>query len=270
MKLGVVGKGIVGSAVALGFQKKGHSILIYDKYKESDPLEKVVLNSEIIFICVPTPSNGDGSIDLSAVRESAQKINKIIDNIIIVIKSTVIPGTTNMLSKEFPKLKFVCNPETLDEDKALEHFLKPFRIMVGSRNTVVLEKMEALYKDFDCPKFFTINPTAVELIKYAANSFYALKVVFANQIYDLSEKLNVDYDFVKLALMADRYIGKNHLEVWHKGSSGTKPGRGAGGHCLKKDLAAFITLSDSLGYGQELLKKAQELNNEYLKESGKE
>ena len=259
MKIGIIGKGIVGNAIATVFENQGHEIFIHDKYKSpSLALEEVVKNSELNFVCVPTPSKENGGIDLSEVNDAVEKINwYAFCQTMVVIKSTVVPGTTMKLQRLFPKLLLASNPEFLDEDHAIDDFMNSRKQIIGSVHPPLIKKLLRLYSFMKCYKFVT-DPTTAELAKYANNAFYVLKVVYANQLFDLCQKLKADYNVIKRSLEVDKYGSKNHWEVYHKGY------RGAGGKCLKKDLDAFLNLGETIEASLDLLQAARKLNNEYL------
>jgi UDPglucose 6-dehydrogenase len=255
--IGIIGYGFVGEAVYYGFKPK-NKIRIYDKYKESDTFEETINNSEIIFICLPTPYKGD-KIDLTILDETLENINQLEPhNKIIVIKSTVIPGTTENYSKKYPALNFCFNPEFLREKHHLLDFVNADRTVIGTNNEEIKKEMIKLYND-NFPKIPIIpaSPTAAELSKYMANSFLATKVIFANEVYDLCKKLNVDYEDVKKMVISDNRIGSSHLDITQE--------RGYGGKCFPKDLIAFLALFKELQVDSSLLKAVHEKNNKIRK-----
>jgi UDPglucose 6-dehydrogenase len=245
--IGIVGYGMVGQAVAYGFSNS--KILIYDKYKESDPLETVVKNSDYIFICLPTPIKEDESgIDLSIIDENIQKIVKYTDGTdkIVIIKSTVVPGTTERYIKKYTQTLFCFNPEFLTERAFLQDFINTDRIIIGADNSLVFRKVSSVYQSImpNTPIFQT-DPTSAEMVKYMANCMLATKVIFANEIYDICEKLNINYDEVKKMVVADKRIGESHLDVTSL--------RGFGGKCFPKDLLALRALAKRLGVDTTIL-----------------
>ncbi len=247
IRIGIIGYGIVGQAVAYGFSN--NNILIYDKYKKLDPIEKVIKKSEYIFICLPTPIKCDESgIDLSIIDSNIEKITKLTNgtNKIIIIKSTVIPGTTKNYMKKYPKSLFCFNPEFLREKSYLQDFLITDRIIIGADNPVVFRKVSSLYKSItpDIPIFKT-DPTSAEMVKYMANCFLATKVIFANEMYDICKKLNINYSEVKKMVSADKRIGESHFDVTSL--------RGFGGKCFPKDLLALKALAKKLNVDTTIL-----------------
>lgn len=251
LKIGIIGLGMVGEPLRRWFEEKrgfklGVDLFCYD----TDPIKNYVDDynlADIIFIAVPTPSNPDGSCNISFVENVAGSLR---GEKIVVIKSTVPPGTTERLQKNFPQHKFLFNPEFLSESQAWEDFLKPVRQIVGytvrSRETAlaVLNLLPVSYYQspwiFSTYKFRGHTATEAEIIKYASNIFGAVKVSFGNMIFDVcasirdSEGLDLYYKNVIDALGADPRIGPAWLDVKH-GSY-----RGFGGYCFPKDLKAFM------------------------------
>ena len=253
MKIGIIGLGVVGTAVKEGF--KEHEIFTYDKFKNSNTIEEVTDNSELIFVSVPTPSNKQG-IDLSAVNKTIELLNKLNYTGLIVLKSTVPPGTTDSYKKKYPNLKLSHNPEFLTEKNAINDFQNPDRIIIGYYNEEDIKSFKEIHKKFDCPLMETI-PKVSEMIKYTANSFLATKVIFANQVYDYCKKLDIDYNEVKKGVLLDNRIGKTHFDVTEE--------RGYGGMCFPKDVYAFIKSAKKQGIKLDLLKKVHEINQKIRK-----
>lgn len=263
--IGIIGYGIVGKAVEYGFKeagliakwfKKGNTVLFHDKYKPSPSLKEVVEKSEFIFVCLPTPFNGKtNKIDLSIMDEAIKKIAEFAENTdkIIIIKSTIVPGTTKRYAQTYPNCNFCFNPEFLTESNYLNDFIKADRIVIGAEDDYIKKRVEKLYRErFPKIPIFLTDPITAELSKYMANSHLAAKVIFANEIYDLCQKLKVDYDQVKEIVVADRRIGKTHFDV-------TKE-RGFGGKCFPKDIVALIGLYNELGIDASLLKTVWKKN----------
>lgn len=247
-KLGIIGHGIVGQAVEYGF-KKGNELFIYDKYKDSTPLAEVVNNSEFVFVCVPTPMKDDGSgIDLGIIEEVVGEIASLTNNTdkVVVIKSTVVPGTTAKLAEKYPHTKFAFNPEFLTEANYLEDFVNADRTVVGTFENTVSIRLISLYKT-QFPKIPVIatDPTSAEMVKYFCNVFLATKVTFANEMYDLCQKLGIKYEEVKKMAVMDKRIFDSHLDVTTM--------RGFGGKCFPKDTVALLGLFRELGVDSSLI-----------------
>jgi len=254
LKIGICGVGMVGGAIKDYFEKKGIKSFLYDKGKDLGSIEDIN-QADVIFICVPTPFN-DG-FDLSYVREACDYIK---GNKILVIKSTVWPGTTDKLQEEYPHHKFLFNPEFLTEITAEQDMNYPDRQIVGYTDksfTVAGDIMQIL----PLAPFESIMPAAeAEMVKYFGNTWFSIKVIFANQMYDLCKKLNLNYDRIVESAGADKRIGRSHLAVFHKGY------RGYGGKCLVKDIRALIQFADENEVDLQLHKKAEEINNQLMKQ----
>lgn len=259
-KIGICGVGMVGGAVSNYFKSKGMDPLLYDPYKNLGSAEEVN-GSDIVFICVPTPylKNGKG-FDLSYVENVCENMK---GERILVIKSTVLPGTTEKLQEKYPQHKFLFNPEFLSEATADEDMQNPDRQLLGytERSKDVAEDVLSLLPKAPYEK--TMSATEAEMVKYFNNTFNAIKVIFANQMYDLCQTLNINYDNVMEAAAKSKFIKtKDHLKVWHKDF------RGYGGKCLPKDIRALIKFADSLDVDLKLHRTAEEINNKLMKEQG--
>ena len=273
MKIGIVGMGVVGTAVATGFKIKGFEVMCYDKYLRNinySPLPDVVRHCEILFVCVPTPNAEDGSIDLSIVDDVIEKMDNLTKHYfferLIVIKSTVAPGTTRANQEKYSdgNLLFFMSPEFLDSDSALKDFLEPDKIIIGytDKSRTKTQIIESIFIQFDA-RIFMMPSDEAEMVKFATNAYFVLKTVFVNEMYDLCQKSDIDFERVRDAFVKNRRIGNSHFEPIHKG------GRGAGGACLPKDLSAFIHFGDENKVSLELLKEVQTINTRLLEESGK-
>lgn len=239
VNIGIVGYGYVGQAVAYGFDKTSRGsdkILYYDKYKESSPLKKVIDKSEFIFIALPTPMKKDESgIDSSIIDENIAEITKYTNGTdkIIIIKSTVVPGTTEKYEKMYPRTHFSFNPEFFTEANYLDDFLNAEKTIIGANNDLVSRRVAVMYRQrFSKTQIFQTDPTTAELVKYFANVFLSLKVTYANYFYDYCQKLGVKYEEMKKMAAMDPRIVDKHLEVTSV--------RGFGGKCFPKDLVAIL------------------------------
>lgn len=248
VKIGIVGWGIVGHALSEEF--KEHEIHIYDKFKETESLEEVVKQSEFIFICVPTPMK-KGKIDLSIMDEDIKQIVKFTDNTdkIVVIKSTVVPGTTADHEKIFPNTLFAFNPEFLREATYLEDSLNPDRIVIGANNNKVAERLYDLFRTrFPNTPVFKTDSTTAEMAKSMANCFLATIVIYNNVIFDICQALEIDYKRVAEIVSADhRFANLNYFDV--------SPERGFGKKCLPKDLNELIDRAKELNVDTGFLEK---------------
>jgi len=273
-KVGIIGVGMVGGPLKRYFEEekgyeRGKDLFLYDIALEKGFFDDVN-NADIIFVSVPTPRTKDGA-GLGAV-ESA--FNMIKGEKVVVLKSTVPPGTTEALQSKYPSLKILFNPEFLTEKRAWEDFIKPDRQIVGFTASSIdaayivlslLPKapfMSPWGKNTYAP--IKITATEAEIIKYGGNVHFARKVNFANVLAILSNKLGVNYENVRAGMSADFRIGDSHLDVNHGGY------RGFGGYCFPKDLDAFIShLNDNgLGHAAKLLKEDWNFNEKLLNEQG--
>lgn len=282
-KIAVIGVGYVGLTTAVGLAQLGHQVMgvdndaiKIDKLKlgqspifEKD-LDKYLLNNlqssrlsfennlekvtecEFVFLCLPTPQLEDGSADISTVLEVAKELNNVIsENTIIVIKSTVPIKTHEKVKKLITKQnsEVVSNPEFLREGVALEDFLNPDRIVIGSSSKKAAEKVAELYKKINSEIIFTDN-TSAELIKYASNSYLAVRLSFVNELAAYAEKIGGNVVQVLEAMGKDKRIGNHFL----------KPGPGWGGMCFPKDVSELKTSAELLDQPIELLNAALESN----------
>ena len=248
-KLGFIGYGIVGKATADGFRSGGHKILFHDKFKKSESLETVVLESEFIFICVPTPMFSDyQGIDLAIVEDVVEKVAKRVletqdgKKKVVVIKSTVVPTTTAKFIKKYPKVSFVVNPEFLTESNSSWDFMHPDRTIIGARDknaALALKKLNQTILPKNS-KFFLTDSTTAEFAKYMSNCYLAAKTMIANEFYQLAQKLGINYDEARVMVEADPRVG-SHIKV-----PGPDGYLGFGGKCFPKDMVALLSLGKAL------------------------
>ncbi|OGJ86836.1 MAG: hypothetical protein A2268_14285 [Candidatus Raymondbacteria bacterium RifOxyA12_full_50_37] len=253
-KLGIIGFGIVGKAVEYGFRGSGNIITAYDKYKDLATLQTVVTSSEFIFVCLPTPYKNE-RIDLSIMDENIEQAAKFASGTdkIIIIKSTVVPGVTRAYVKKYPGVKFCFNPEFLTEANFLEDFVKGDRIVIGADDDKVSLRVTDLYRErFPLMPLYRTDLTTAEMVKYMANCYLATKVIFANEIFELCEKLGIKYEEVKSMVVADKRIGNTHLDVTTV--------KGFGGKCFPKDMVALMGLYRELGLDCSLMEAAWKKN----------
>ena len=267
-KIGIVGRGFVGSAVEFGFSPQTgcdvDDLYIYDKDKlrSLHSLEDVVLYSDFIFLSVPTPSNEDGSINLSYVEDALQRISEItaeieqeispvptdLDNIVL-IRSTVTPGTTKKLQEKYQNLRLVFNPEFLTERSANFDFINQTRYILGGdkQNT---NKVADLYRwrFGDTIPVIETNYQTAELIKYMNNCFFATKVSFLNEMKQVSDRCEADWDMAVEGFIRDGRIGHSHMSV-----PGPDGKFGFGGKCFPKDISAMISFGNKLGLDMHTL-----------------
>ncbi len=290
MKLGIIGTGYVGLVSGVCFAENGNDVVCMDiderkinRLKTADPviyepqlkellkknidegrvtfttsLKDVVQQSEVIFLCLPTPPFEDGSVDLTRVLDVSEKMAKHINGYkVIVSKSTVPVGTCDEINKiisKGTKKKFdvVSNPEFLKEGAAVSDFMSPDRIVVGTKSKKAADVMRELYSSFMrvSERFILMDERSSELTKYAANSMLALRISFMNELANLSERVDADISMIRAGIGSDPRIGNSFLF----------PGVGYGGSCFPKDVKGLIKTAEEYNYSFEILKTIDEIN----------
>lgn len=291
MNICIIGAGYVGMVTGACFAEKGHQITFIEL--EEGKVEKInnaippiheegldellkrnikrikatteyasLENADLIFICVGTPSMDDGSIDLSYVKITAEKIGERIGEKwnTIVVKSTVTPGTTEGIvlpiiekisgKKAGKDFGVAMNPEFLREGKAVGDFMHPDRIVIGIMEKKSEKMLRKIYEPFHAPIFIT-KPSTAEMIKYASNALLATKISFSNEIGNLCKMMRIDTYEVMKAVGMDHRISPHFLNA----------GAGFGGSCFPKDLRAIISLANKEGYEMDLLKSVMRIND---------
>ena len=295
MRLSIIGTGYVGLVTAACFAKLGHSVIcvdidpekiqkinkgispIYEQgldnllltYKEritaTTEYQDAVENTDATFLCVGTPSKKDGSLDVSYLKKATQQIAAILKEKktwhLIIVKSTVLPGTTQDLvlplleqssgKKAGTDFGLAMNPEFLREGVAIQDFLTPDRIVIGSYDERSRTTVRELYKNFSCPLVET-TLSAAEMIKYASNAFLATKISFINEIGNLCKKLNIDTYQVATGMGLDTRIGRPFLDS----------GIGWGGSCFPKDVDALIAWADEIHEPIRIIKSVKAVNTD--------
>jgi UDPglucose 6-dehydrogenase len=259
-QIAIMGTGMVGGAVDRYFKTQNIQAALYDPPKGLSDTS-VLQNADVIFVAVPTPFYLDGSgFDDSFLREALSAIPA--EGKIIVLKSTILPGTTDRLQALYPQHRILFNPEFLTESRVDEDMQHPNRQIVGftEQSKGDAEMVMALLPR---APFQKIVPARVaEMVKYFGNAFYALKVAYANQMFDACEKLGIPYDLVKECAAAEPWVGGMHLNIVHNGY------RGYGGKCLPKDTRSIIQLANTVGVNLSLLRAAEEYNNALVQGQG--
>ena len=263
-KIGVVGNGYVGGAVAHGFSPASTGrceVKVHDTLPERsmNTLEETVNDSEFVFVSVPTPMNTNGSISLKYINKVFEQINGInrrSDNIII-LKSTVVPGTTEKLQKKFPDLNIVFNPEFLTEKSARLDFINQTRIILGGAK-IHTSKVAKLFKErFKYCHIIQTDFKTSELVKYFGNVFFSVKVSFANEMKMICDTIGADWTTALEGFVADGRVGDSHLNV-----PGPDGKLGFGGSCFPKDINAFMSFAENIGVNVNTIKGAWETNLE--------
>jgi UDPglucose 6-dehydrogenase len=250
--VGIIGEGVVGGALRAFLEDDGHDVRVFDPPKGYRAIEELD-DAEIVFICVPTPyTHGIGFDD----RHLLAAVSALSGQRAIVIKSTVLPGTTQMLQQRLPQHRFLFNPEFLREATAYEDFVSPDRQIVGCTYASLGDANRVMAMLPRAP-FERICPASeAEMAKYVANAFLAVKVTYANEVFDLCDRLHIDYGSVKDIVAADERIGGSHLDVLEGGY------RGYGGKCLPKDTKSLLDLARSVGVDLNLLLTTDRINAE--------
>ncbi len=289
MKLTIIGTGYVGLVTGTCFAEVGHQVICVDKDEAKVKLlrsggmpiyepgledmvkrnvaagrlsftsstEEGVVNSDVIFIAVPTPPQPDGSVDLSFMEAVSREIAQNMTSYKIVVDKSTVPvkigdkvaETIKRYCKAQVDVDVVSNPEFLREGFAVDDFMKPDRVVVGVRSQRPVQAMKNIYQPFNCPVIVT-DINSAELIKHAANSFLALKISYINAISVLCEATGANVQEVASGIGLDSRIGRKFLDA----------GLGFGGSCFPKDLSAFIKISEQVGYDFKLLKEVQNIN----------
>lgn len=250
LKIGIIGVGMVGTPLKRYFEeleghKRGETIFLYDTDPKKGYFDDIN-KADVIFISVPTPRTPEGSAGLNALKSS---FRLIAGSKIVVIKSSVPPGTTESFQKKYPQHKVLFNPEFLTEANAWENTKNPDRQFVGwtkkSRDAakIVLGFLPKAPMRSPSDKL-NMSATEAEIVKYGANMFLTRKVTFANAIFDLASHLRADYENIKIGIASDQRIGPSHLDIHYHGY------RGYGGYCFTKDTEALIAHCKGLGLKQ--------------------
>jgi UDPglucose 6-dehydrogenase len=279
MNIGVIGTGYVGLVTGACLAEFGHEITMMDiderkievlkKFKshiyEPGIEELIAKNKErinfttrledavkdVIFLCLPTPDDGNGEADLSYVFDVAKKLAKMVKNSLIVVKSTVPVGTCERLKKIIPHAEIVSNPEFLREGTAIHDFMNPDRIVIGVESESAKKIMEKVYEK-QKNKIIFMDLKSAEMVKYASNAFLALKISFINEIARLCEVTGANINNVKIGVGSDKRISPHFLNA----------GIGWGGSCFPKDVNALIKMGKKHGIEMKIVKAAKEVNYE--------
>jgi len=259
MKIGIVGQGYVGTAVKDVFQKH-YDIETYDineSLSSTKTIKDLVKLVDLIFVCVPTPMNPDGSCNTFSVKKVISQIDNVRNKrcSIVAIKSTVSPGTTESLNKKCKSIKVVFNPEFLTEANFIDDFKNQNRIIIGGPRPASTKLRQVYSLAFPEVPIIKTGSTTAEMVKYMTNSFLATKVSFANEMKMICDKMNIDYDKVVEYSTYDDRLGKSHWAV-----PGPDGKLGFGGSCFPKDINALIHLGLELDMLPQVLMAAWKTN----------
>jgi len=258
MNIGIIGKGVVGTAVYEGLKHLGHSMSFFDPKYDDSKIEDV-LDAECIFVSVPTNQKDNGDCDVSIVQSVVKELNDEDYSGLIAIKSTVVPGTVEKLSALYPLLKICSVPEFLRAKTALADFMYNHDLLViGSTRKEDFDLITKIHGNL--PKNIAcVKPTEAELIKYFNNVNHSVQIIFANIFYDICKKMGVDYDQVYNSIIKRDCFNPAYLMC-------NENLRGFGGHCLPKDTNALANFIDLLGLNystiRSVLSDNEKINNE--------
>lgn len=294
MKIIIVGTGYVGLVSGICLSKIGHEVICIDsnlekidqlnkgqipiyenglseilqevkqsnRIKFSNDLKSELLNSDVIFIAVGTPENKDGSADLSFVFNVVKEIAQFATSYKLIINKSTVPAGTgyairNLIKEINPDLDFsvASNPEFLREGSAIEDFMNPDRIVIGTEDKRAKDIISKTYQYFSNDKIFHTNIITAELIKYASNSFLATKISFINEMADLCEKVGGNIKDLSIAIGKDSRIGEKFLN----------PGPGFGGSCFPKDINAILNLAQNNNVNLSIIKSVIDSNQTRIK-----
>ena len=256
MKIGIIGNGFVGNSIAFGFSPT-HEIKVHDKdpKRNLNTIEEV-LECDFIFVAVPTPMNEDGSISLKVVEKALQEISdKNIINNIVILKSTMVPGSTDSFIKQFPKLNIIFNPEFLTERTAKLDFLTQARIILGGSKTLTNHVAKLFKERFMHTYIIETDTITAEMVKYMNNVFFATKVSIMNEMKMMCDAIGANWNEALKGFAADQRIGDSHLHV-----PGPDGKMGFGGSCFPKDINAFISYANELNIKIPTIEGAWETN----------
>lgn len=265
MNIGIVGFGFVGKSIYYGSNRDNYFFSVFDVRSEQvpqdvalAPLDKMSRSCPIIFVCVPTPTNfTNGQVDLSIIEDILKQINHYQMHNMVVIKSTVPPGSCDYFAEKYDKIKILFCPEFLTEANAVRDYAMQDRVIIGmnpkdfgdkfklAKKTIKKFFKSTLGKTIEidgeeierrAPSVYFTNRATAETVKYITNAFLSVKVSFFNEVYDYCQVLGIDYDILKELVILDDRVGHSHTKV-----PGPDGERGYGGKCLAKDALGLIS-----------------------------
>mgnify|MGYP003135718522 FL=1 len=255
MKIGVIGVGVVGTAIEQGFKDLGHIVKTHD-IKHNTKIENV-LDTKLVFLCLPTNPNRKGECDTKALFQVVRRLNHLRYKGIIAIKSTIIPGTYNELSKEFDEERMCHVPEFLREKFAYEDFTENHNVLVVGAPNYNVARIVINCHGYYPKNIIELSPQEAEFVKYYSNVFKAVKITFANSFGKICDKFDVDYSSVLKAFELENVKETSYLKY-------SKDLGGFGGMCLPKDVQALSKLVDNEGIEVDLFKFILEENEKFI------
>jgi len=253
MKVGIIGRGTVGDAVYKGLEQQGHDVSFFDPKFEGSKIEDV-LDTECVFLSVPTDSTPEGDCDTSIVERVVAELNSANYKGLVCIKSTVVPGTTDSIQSQYQNLRMACVPEFLRAKLALADFVYNHDVLVIGVNNDADFKLVQDIHGFIPRNVVRVKPIEAEVIKYFNNVHHSVQVTFGNIIYEICQKLGADYNNVYNAITKRDCINPHYLLVNEKL-------RGFGGHCLPKDTKGLNRLLGKLGLDFKMIQAVLDDND---------
>jgi UDPglucose 6-dehydrogenase len=252
MKIGLIGKGTVGKAVFEGLNHLGHQMSFFDPAYEGSTLQDV-LDTDCVFLCVPTNQAPNGDCDTSIVEKVVDELNTADYKGLVAIKSTVVPGTSDKLSTQYPNLRICSVPEFLRAKTALADFMYNHDLLIIGSNreedyAIIKEIHGNLPQNVAC-----VKPAEAEVVKYFNNVNHSVQIIFSNIAYDVCKALGVDYNNVYNAIIKRECFNPAYLMC-------NENLRGFGGHCLPKDTSAWANLVKKLGLNYTMIDAVQKDN----------
>ena len=257
MNIGLIGKGFVGDAVFQNLNNK-HEFCVYDidESKRNTPdIKTLTSKAKIIFVALPTPMKKDGSCDLSIIFNIMSELDENYNDNVIILKSTVVPGTCDQILSLYPRLRLVFSPEFLTEANYVQDFKNCNRVILGGDFIDTVKCSEMFKEVFPNKHYLFTNHRTAEMVKYFINNFLSVKVTFANEIKQICDASDISYNEVKNLALFDERIGKSHLMV-----PGPDGEYGYGGTCFPKDINAMIDYCKRIGVDPQILEASWDKN----------
>jgi len=254
MKIGIIGIGVVGSAIKFGFESLGHTVKFHDTKYDTNLND--VSDTEICYICVPTPIGNNGKCDISIVEEVIEELYHINYQGVIAIKSTVVPGTTKSIKEKYKNANICFVPEFLRERCAIPDFCENHDLLViGTDDNKAFELIKKSHGKYP-KKVIQVSETEAEFCKYFNNIYNAVVITFANSFYEVCKASNVNYGNIKDAIVNRENILDKYLDC-------NENLRGFGGMCLPKDTTAIAALVKQLNLDVEFFDTILSENEKY-------